>query len=399
MPFARFNAHSRQRLSPESPRRRWDGPRAHRDPTANCQFSPQISTVDWIVYAFQEPSVSEALTVEYSTTSPANTAGNRPRSPSLHRKSKTQTQTQTQRSKNCFRTCLLLNQLNMPEMDASWSKPLTKMEYDDFLSEIESVTGQLTKTRTALWSTQDRLGHSEEKIQQLEMHIDELVASREEDAKEIKGLQEENTRCLEEEMKIRDSLELMKKVFTRTQLKSKEEHETITLLQEERDLLLEENQKLRSSYKLGTAQTNDADKNASVLATALEQTRSELAEYKRKHNSAENTIRMLKKKLLDDTNMNAKETDRKLQKQRKVIDRLENQIMELVDDDDTRGDYDVYDDYETDIISRAFFDEDLEGGLARSLMQRLDCTSFNEAYIPGSAYLYSVSGVKSCGSM
>lgn len=258
-------------------------------------------------------------------------------------------------------------------------KPLTKMEYDDFMAEIASVTGDLTQTRAKLWSTQDQLQASKEKVEKLEAHIAELVAGREEDTKTIKGLQNENSRCLEEESKIRESLDLMKKVFTRTQLKSKEEQETITLLQEERDLLLEENQKIRNEL---FTKSNKSEKsaeetrmNASVLASSLEETRAELAEYKRKLLNAENTINTLEQKVSEAAD--SKENEERMQNQRNHIDRLENQLMEFMEGE-VRGERNFYDDSDTDVVGRALIDEDLDDGLARRLMQRLDCTSFND---------------------
>lgn len=296
------------------------------------------------------------------------------------------------------------------ESNVKLSKPLTQMEYDDFISEIESVTGNLTKTRNTLWATQDKLRLAEEKIEKLELHITELIEGRQQDVKALKGLQEESSRSLEEEMKVRESLELMKKVFTRAQLKSKEEQETLFLLQEERDLLLQENQKLRDS--LPEMRSQDPKKKASVLASSLEQTRMELAEYKRKYMSAESTIRTLKQQIMMGVSgLSPSDAEYKLQKQRKAIDRLENKIMELVDDEG-RGDWDIYDDSDTDVVGRAFFDEDLEDGLARTLMQKLDCMSFNEALmhkkldctsfnedLTGNAYPYMGFGSRPHGSL
>jgi hypothetical protein len=92
-----------------------------------------------------------------------------------------------------------------------------------------------------LWKTQDELRESEDKTQQLEMHIAELVLMHKKDAEQIQNLMQENSLHIKEEAKVRESLDLMKKVFTRSQFKSKEDQETTMLLQEERDLLLEEN--------------------------------------------------------------------------------------------------------------------------------------------------------------
>ncbi len=99
------------------------------------------------------------------------------------------------------------------------ASPIGNKVHEDLLPELDNVTEQLTKTRAQLWKTQDQLKGSEEKVRSLEMHITELVSCRENDKEQIKNLQEENSKALEEEAKVRESLDLMNRVFTRTQLK------------------------------------------------------------------------------------------------------------------------------------------------------------------------------------
>lgn len=237
--------------------------------------------------------------------------------------------------------------------------------HEQLLAEIEGITEQLTKTRGTLWEAQDKLRISEKKSQQLEMHIAELVAARKDDAKKVKQIQEDNTRCLEEEAKIRESLELMKKVFTRNQLKNKEDLETLALVKEERDLLLEENERLRSNAAKNAKDENkeskDSQKNERVLSDALERTRKELHEYKKKQQRAESKIRKLKNKVLEERENSRSNYEPGL------IDRLERNVMHYV-----RGTEDR-DEQDTNIIARAFLDEDLEDGLARELIPNLNC--------------------------
>ena len=287
------------------------------------------------------------------------------------------------------------------------------VQQEELMAEIESITEQLTKTRNTLWETQDNLRTTEQKAQQLEMHVAELVAERKNDARQVKQLQEDNARYLEDESKIRESLELMKKVFIRGQLKAKEDQENIALLQEERDLLLLENETLRKNAEKMMAKeqksnkmarrhemenlamdrdasdmaettgkskgvtkdvspkrektenkpdsTSDSRKNERLLSDALERTRFELKEYKKKHLHADHKIRRLKNELLEVRESNHHYDEPGL------LDRLGLNIFHLI-----RGNEDR-DSADNDIVNRAFFDEDLEESLTRSFIQNLSC--------------------------
>jgi hypothetical protein len=300
------------------------------------------------------------------------------------------------------------------------SRSATKFREDEFMKEIETNTEQLTKTRNTLWESQDMLRVSEKKAQQLEMHVAELVAARNQDAVTVKQTREQNARCLEEEAKMKESLDLMKKVFTRNQLKSKEDQETISLLQEERDLLLQENEKLRSITMKQSEQNSIKDeskdesntdikkdsnneswikkdtknesnndskdkstsadsnakplsevsrKNERLLSDALERTRKELREYRKMQAHSDNKIRKLKNKLME-----ARSSKR--QEEPGLMDRLERNVKSYVQGTEGRDDG-------TDIVARAFFDEDLEESRIRDFLQNLNCSSPREVCSAG----------------
>lgn len=242
--------------------------------------------------------------------------------------------------------------------------------YQDLFDELESVSDQLSKTREQLWKTQDELKESQDKVGSMELHIKELVSIHENDKDEMKKLQIENSTHIEEEAKVRESLDLMKKVFTRTQLRSKEDQETIMLLQEERDLLLEENKQLRDGGA-GTQHDKAAIsriKRESLerekqLGIVLEKTKKELEEANEKRELAEADVKIMTQRLA--MMKDPAESRDHAERQRKRIDELERQLMELHANDD-----DV-------LLKRAILDEDLEESVARKFMNQLDCTSMS----------------------
>lgn len=232
----------------------------------------------------------------------------------------------------------------------------SKRDYDDIMTELDSLTSKLNKTRKALLATQDKLNASEGKSQQLEMHVSELVAARHSETKELRSLRESNAYLKTEEATLRESLDLTKNVFTRTQLKAKEQEETITLLTEERDLLLEENNRLRNMEKKKTTH-----KNASVLATSLEAARGECSEFRRAQMKSEQTIRKLKNELREMRDLYETE-DGSVSKytvadRKNLLDRLELRVLSLFDRSD-RDDEESY--FEgSDIATRVMLDEEV----------------------------------------
>jgi DNA repair exonuclease SbcCD ATPase subunit len=168
----------------------------------------------------------------------------------------------------------------------------SKSEIDELMSEIASMTSQLAEARKELDIVQEKLQASEAQNQQLEMHMSDLVSTREEESKELKELRESNTYLKQEDAKLRASMDLMKAVFAQMHLKSKEGQKGISLITEERNLLLEENARLRSMQDQSHTQ-----KNASVLATSLEAARAEVSEFRRAQMKSEKIVRQLKTEL------------------------------------------------------------------------------------------------------
>ena len=222
-------------------------------------------------------------------------------------------------------------------------KVITPQMYQTVMEELDTVTAQLKKTRETLWQTQDEVKDGEAKVKGLENHIEELVKTFEERDNEIKKLRAENSTHVEEEAKVRESLELMKKVFTRNQLKAREDQETLMLLQEERDLLLEENKHLRNSKEFNKNSKNEKDaliqriKRESVekerhLSSILNKVRAELESTKDKYAITQDTVRKLERKLASTSDHD--DTKHVLEEQRQKINLLEYEIQQLHDQDD-----------------------------------------------------------------
>lgn len=255
------------------------------------------------------------------------------------------------------------------------------MQYDDFVAEINSITEQLTKTQKTLWKTQDKLKVSEDKVQGYEAHIAELSAAHQSDVSLIDMLRNENSQFLEEEAKLRESLELMKKVFTRTKMMSKEDKETIELLEQERDLVVKENDALRKAsiegrmdQELLSKLQEESTSRETFLKEMLEKTSAELKFYKKKQVNAENAIQSLTKQLLKSNNQGTmpEGTQQEIKKQRKIIDQLELKVQELTDKRKEKDEDEDYDEDEPNLLNKAYFDEDLEDGLARAFMRRVE---------------------------
>jgi len=209
----------------------------------------------------------------------------------------------------------------------------------------DSIAGQLAKARAAFLAAKTALQVSEEKNQQLEMQMSDLITAREEETQELKALREGNAYLKERGLKLRESnallkgrvtqlgdsnnllkeqeaelqksnallkeqetklrernvvlkeqetkllemISVMKKVFSKAHHKSKEERETASAMSEERDVLLEENARLRSMQG-----RSDVRKNAGVLATSLEAARAQVSEFRRAQMKSEKTIQKLK---------------------------------------------------------------------------------------------------------
>lgn len=257
---------------------------------------------------------------------------------------------------------------------------ITKKQYDDLIEEINNISAQLTKTRESLWGCQDKLKESQKKTSILEGHISELVAQREADEKMIANLRKENSKTLEEEAKMRESLDLMKKVFTKSQLRAKADQETLKKLKEERDTLKAKNSKLleenvmakNDQYFLMEA-NKKAQENEKNLNLILRKTRQDLAQYQNKQGHADTAIKQLTKRLVSMHGGDESISMTKLNKQRKMINSLERQVQQLAVQEERE---------ESSFMKRALFDEDLDDGITRQFMQSMDCTAYHDEMIP-----------------
>jgi len=241
-----------------------------------------------------------------------------------------------------------------------------EQERNDFLSELDAVTQQLSSTREKLWATQDQLKESEDKLLRTESRVAELESLREKDAQAIRDLQEENSKNLEEEAKVRESLELLKKVYTRTQLKSKEDQETAMLLEEEKNMLVEENTQLREACGLSKhekasllrTKKEGLDKERQ-LTNILSRVRRELAATKESLSKSEAERKSMAE------HFNAMNDPMEAQRQ---IDLLNEKIVALERELARKEDKSL-------LMRRAVLDEDLDDSMARQFLQKLDCTS------------------------
>jgi chromosome segregation ATPase len=208
---------------------------------------------------------------------------------------------------------------------------VTPQMYADVLDEVDQVTKELTNTRSKLWQTQDDFKEAEYAVVEMEKQLTDLMTARDVDQESIKLLREANSSQVEEELRLRDSLELMKKVFTRTQLKTKDDHDKIQNLKEEIELQVEENQKLRDELdqlRAVMAKPGQPTDRENRLKEALDKSRRELESAMAKQGIAEENIKIMTKRLLaQPANMEVV-----LSKQREEIETLQKKIKELEPD-------------------------------------------------------------------
>ncbi len=239
---------------------------------------------------------------------------------------------------------------------------------------------EVTSLRGKLYETQDIVMERDDKIRTLENHINELLEQRDADDKTIRMLKENNTSLVEEESRVRESLDLMKKVFTRAQMKAKADQETIALLREERDSVQRsmadlEGRATKSTFDKAAVQRikQAADENEKHLRTLLQQSEKEAVGWKKKHAIAERTVKNLRDQL--GAMKNPDKASRQLKKQRELIDQLEQQINDL-EMDELEREIELRDDEllsSNDIVHRGCFDEDLDQSLTRKLIRKMDC--------------------------
>jgi hypothetical protein len=100
--------------------------------------------------------------------------------------------------------------------------------YEEVLSEVDTVTDKLNKVQTDLWETQDEL--KEAKVYKLRVKAHERLSTKNKET--IKTLELNYGNSLTKERTTQDALDLMKKVFTRTQLKARDDQTALQKLKE-----------------------------------------------------------------------------------------------------------------------------------------------------------------------
>jgi chromosome segregation ATPase len=256
------------------------------------------------------------------------------------------------------------------------AEAVTLRHHSALLEEVELINSEVTAVRKQLWETQDMLKKKTIKIEKMESQVKELLKLRERDKEIVQELKEANTNLVEEEAKVREQLELMKKVLTRSELKAKEHEETISTLRSARDILNEEDEYNNfdrfSLAEIGRIK-NRLEEREEKYKKLLDEAENEIDMWKDRHGEATKVVSNLQAQL--DAVEDPTGTALKLEKQRKMIDALEQQIIELEleefeKEEEARGDMPQYD---HSVIQRALLDEDLEGSKLRTLIQKLDC--------------------------
>jgi chromosome segregation ATPase len=247
--------------------------------------------------------------------------------------------------------------------------PPTQKQYQDLLAEVELINKEVTTVRRQLWEAQDQLKEKDDKIRTLENHVNELLEDRQKDVDLVKELKEANTELLEQEAKARESLDLMKRVLTRAELKAKGDEETIEILKHDlrRNRTEDDAERMKQAVK-------EKEKR---LELYLKEADDEVKEWKEKFTLANRTVINLRSQIaaMDDPTGAAKQ----LERQRKMIDALEQQIIDLEIEDMEREDEvrDVLDEilpqYDHRVIHRAYFDEDLEKSRVKEVLHKLNC--------------------------
>jgi hypothetical protein len=121
--------------------------------------------------------------------------------------------------------------------------PVTPQMYDEVLDEVDTVTEKLNEVRAELWETQDELKEAKVDKQQLQAY--ENFSAK--DKETMKMLELKLNESQKRERDTRDALDLMKRVFTRTQLKAKDDQAVIQKIKETNRWLAEENINLLQS--------------------------------------------------------------------------------------------------------------------------------------------------------
>jgi chromosome segregation ATPase len=271
-----------------------------------------------------------------------------------------------------------------------------RKRYQALQEEVDEVNEEATKTRKQLWEAQDSSKETSDKVRALENHLNEVLELREKDIDTINTLKVANSECLENESRAKESMEIFKKVYKRAQLKIKEDEEEIAILREQRDMVIrQKNSKGGDSSGYGGGGRATADESAlehikmvsdnkeKRLKNMLFQAEREVELWKSKQKIAAKRVQNSREQILamDDPTQAASH----MEKQRVQIEQLEFQLSSFEEKGEREReeqeqryeeDRDEKNRYRNDVIDysvvdRGFCDEDLDDGLTKDLIGRI----------------------------
>ena len=273
-----------------------------------------------------------------------------------------------------------------------------RKRYQALQEEVDEVNEEATKTRKQLWEAQDSLKETSDKVRALENHLNEILELREKDLDTINTLKVANSECLENESRAKEAMEIFKKVYKRAQLKIKEDEEEVAILREQRDMAIrQKNSKggCNSGHGGGEIVTANesaldhikmvSDNKEKRLKNMLFQAEREVEIWKGKHKVAAKRVKNSREQILamEDPTQAASH----MEKQRVQIEQLESQLSSFEEkrereeqEQEEEQQYEEYRDesnrYRNDVmdysvVDRGFCDEDLDDGLTKNLMGRI----------------------------
>lgn len=269
--------------------------------------------------------------------------------------------------------------------------------------EVEDVNEEATKSRKQLWEAQDKLKDTEDKVRALENHLNEILELREKDLETIKTLRAANSDCVEMESRAREATDVFKKCYKRAQLKIKEDEEEIMILREQRDSAERGKDNMKGINKkamvdesaLKYIQTVSDDKEKR-LTRILIQTKKDVDLWKSKYKVVSKRCQNWREQI--QAMEHPTEAATHMEKQRITIEKLEHQVStfeekgenereERDDEGDDNGEdeehammYQYSRDSFSNVVNRAYCDEDLHDGLAKEandLLKRIKNLDFS----------------------
>lgn len=248
--------------------------------------------------------------------------------------------------------------------------------------EVEEVNEEATITRKLLWETQDKLNERDERIRQLENHVNEILELRVKDLETIKALRVANSDCVENESRAREAMDVFKKCYKRAQLKLKDQEAQIVVLNEQRESLQRSKSESEESDTTGMVSESalqyiqhvSNDKQCR-LEKMLTESQADIDLWKSKYKVAHKRCLNWQEQVL--AMEHPSEGAEHIKRQRSKIDKLEEKIRTLETERAELERIDSRNPFES-MIEGAFCNSDKrDGGLSKTLLdglQSLNCS-------------------------